>query len=414
MPFKSKSQQRFMFAKHPKIAEEFAEATPNIKKLPEHLAFGGETNPKHETIEAMENNPTAGFANGGEVENKTFLEQLADKLRGSAVTKGADDADAALHVEDSTDTVKGYADGGDVGPDQNFIMQDFNQANQPPINPWMQGAAEKAAAPMAPQPWMQQPDAGFMQQLQAGTAIPPPAPAVNPVTAAASQLHSLPQTPPSIYQGMTAQDRAAMMQKLLAQKTSPGMMASKGLAGLGDAITSAFGKSPTTALKDVTENQNKNIEQKIGVMDTERQQKLQDLEANQSQALNDPNSSLSQSMRKTLKSAGMNVPSGMSGAIMLKIAGPLGELAMKQATLAETGAYHKGELAQNAANRETKEEEYRSEHPILNWLNPVGEGTPKTPVSNPNAPGHSMPGHGVPELGSTFNGQKITGVKRIR
>ncbi len=36
-PFKSKAQQKFMFAKKPKLAKEFAEATPNIKKLPEHV-----------------------------------------------------------------------------------------------------------------------------------------------------------------------------------------------------------------------------------------------------------------------------------------------------------------------------------------------------------------------------------------
>ncbi len=35
MPFKSKAQERFMFAKHPKIAKEFAAKTPNIKALPE-------------------------------------------------------------------------------------------------------------------------------------------------------------------------------------------------------------------------------------------------------------------------------------------------------------------------------------------------------------------------------------------
>ena len=33
MPFKSKAQQRYMFAKHPEIAKEFADATPNIKQL---------------------------------------------------------------------------------------------------------------------------------------------------------------------------------------------------------------------------------------------------------------------------------------------------------------------------------------------------------------------------------------------
>lgn len=41
MPFKSKAQERFLFAKKPKVAKEFAKATKvegiNIKKLPEHV-----------------------------------------------------------------------------------------------------------------------------------------------------------------------------------------------------------------------------------------------------------------------------------------------------------------------------------------------------------------------------------------
>jgi len=39
MPFKSKAQQRLLFAKHPEIAEEFAEHTSKsaYKKLPEHV-----------------------------------------------------------------------------------------------------------------------------------------------------------------------------------------------------------------------------------------------------------------------------------------------------------------------------------------------------------------------------------------
>jgi hypothetical protein len=37
MPFKSKAQAKYMFAKHPEIAKEFADATPSIKKLPEHV-----------------------------------------------------------------------------------------------------------------------------------------------------------------------------------------------------------------------------------------------------------------------------------------------------------------------------------------------------------------------------------------
>ncbi len=552
MPFKSKAQQRFMFAKHPKMAKEFADATPDIKKLPEHLAEGGEVKPMNpikgdwEKIKALmqmqsemnqkqglkpvgqtdpyvlglpgvpmlpgmeqhmsdggevrnepgledatvsdflipalmggigskampmlkglgeagevtlgrmapkmeeagedavtafvkgiqknsngadikiygvkgpadklkalfgdeapgsvpehvlrakgilpevktinQNAPNS-YAHGGEVDNRTFLEKLADKLHGTTLSSDADEAEKALHVDDpqtSTDTVKGYADGGDVQPD------------------YMQGAAQQAAMPLTMQPWMMpQPDQQFMGQLNAGTAIPPP-PQPNAIMGASQKMQSLPSTPPNIYNGMTAEDRNALMQQLIARKSSPGMLVAKGAAGLGDAITSAFGKSPTQAMQGIRENESKDSEQRIGAMDTERQQKLQDLEAQQTQGLNDPNSTLSQSMRKTLKSAGLNVPSGMSGAIMLKIAGPLGELAMKQATLDETGMYHKGELANAEANRKTKIEEYASEHPILNMLNPVGgESTPQA-------------GHGVPELGSTFNGQKITGVRRIK
>lgn len=38
MPFKSKAQQRWMFAKKPQMAKEFAAATPNIKSLPNKVA----------------------------------------------------------------------------------------------------------------------------------------------------------------------------------------------------------------------------------------------------------------------------------------------------------------------------------------------------------------------------------------
>jgi hypothetical protein len=37
MPFKSKAQERYLFATHPKVAKEFAAATPKGAKLPEHV-----------------------------------------------------------------------------------------------------------------------------------------------------------------------------------------------------------------------------------------------------------------------------------------------------------------------------------------------------------------------------------------
>lgn len=37
MPFKSQAQRKFLFAKHPKIAKEWAEETPKGAKLPDHV-----------------------------------------------------------------------------------------------------------------------------------------------------------------------------------------------------------------------------------------------------------------------------------------------------------------------------------------------------------------------------------------
>ncbi len=37
MPFKSKKQRAFMYAKHPKLAKEFERATPKGAKLPEKV-----------------------------------------------------------------------------------------------------------------------------------------------------------------------------------------------------------------------------------------------------------------------------------------------------------------------------------------------------------------------------------------
>lgn len=37
MPFKSKAQQRYMFAVHPEMAKEWAKETPDFKSLPEKV-----------------------------------------------------------------------------------------------------------------------------------------------------------------------------------------------------------------------------------------------------------------------------------------------------------------------------------------------------------------------------------------
>ena len=83
MPFKSKAQRRYMYSQKPELAEEFEAHTPEDAKLPERVKkmyAGGETNPKKETLSAMENNPTAGFADGGEVQSpgRLFNRMISD------------------------------------------------------------------------------------------------------------------------------------------------------------------------------------------------------------------------------------------------------------------------------------------------------------------------------------------------
>lgn len=40
MPFQSKAQMRYLFAKHPTIAKEFAVKTPNMADLPDRSGRG--------------------------------------------------------------------------------------------------------------------------------------------------------------------------------------------------------------------------------------------------------------------------------------------------------------------------------------------------------------------------------------
>ncbi len=302
------------------------------------------------------------------------------------------------------EVMKGYADGGDV---MNQFLQGAPQAAAVPAD--MDNAQQLgiggAFTPPPPQPPM---DQDFMNKLQAGTAMTPPPPQAPGLSQAMQSAQNMPPTNPSIYQGISADDRAALMQQLLAQKASGGNLAMSGIAGLGDAISNSFGKGGQHAQQDVRQAQAQNVQNQIGVMDTQRQQKTQDMEAMMQQQGNDPNSPLSKSMQQTFKAAGVNVPSGMPANIMMKIAPALGEMAMKQAELMSMNQFRQGELGQKKAELENKQETYQSEHPILNFLNPVGQGMPTSPVSNPHVPA------GMPDIGQSFNGEKVVSVKRIK
>lgn len=422
MPFKSKAQQRFMFSQHPEMAKEFADHTPDIKALPEHvkkMAEGGDVtsgNPANldkgiqdatvsdgatlaalaglagaapEILEAVPemlgseagevslgaapemegmpskiqafskgvmgkgtpnemtiwgvkgdpeeiaklgygNDPASipehilrqhgilpadvvnassqeapnSFAKGGEVKEKVNSMSDIGTLKGlrDLLMKHQNGEDFEVHG--STDMPKNYADGGDVDPVA--MMTQTAAPSAMPVD------VENGMTP-PPTPNV---DQDFINKLNQGMNLPP-APIPNPIMQTGQAAQGLPPTNPNIYQDISADDRAAMLQKLLAQKSSAGSLATKGIAGLGDAITSSFGKTPTNAMGNIREQENQNINTRIGAVDTQRQQRMQDLQANLAQQENDPTSPYSQGMRQFYSQlTGKTFPSGISASMM--------------------------------------------------------------------------------------------------
>jgi hypothetical protein len=244
----------------------------------------------------------------GDNGNLKGLQNVADKEAGDSPQKLA--LGGMAHGSTDPAGAMGYADGGDV----NYMQGAGNDAAQPVDVE--NGGTGASPIPPPPNPNV---DQGFINQLNQGMNLQPaPTLGPSPISQAANAAQSIPPTQPGIYQGMTAQDRAALLQQLIAQKTSPGMLVAKGAAGIGDAITSAFGKAPTNAMGNIKANEQQNIEQRVGAMDTERQQKMQDLQAGIAQQENDPSSSYSQAMRQMIVSLTGKQPGSQSSAAMLK------------------------------------------------------------------------------------------------
>lgn len=249
-----------------------------------------------------------------------------------------------------------------------------------------------------------------------------------PESSLASVLTNINQIPPtdySMYKDITAEDRANLAQQLMKQQHSGGNLVASGLAGLGDAISNSYGGKNTTFQKDVMAGAEQNTKDRLGALDTQRTQKMQDVE-------NDPNHPMAKSMRDTLKAAGLNVPSGMPVSVMLKIAGPLGDFALKQATQAIqqqqaneaarhnkvveglTGSNQEEDLKEKYLKRRADAAEGLQRRP---WYQKAAELV--LPDSDATKEMRSQLGsdeevnHGIPDLGSTFNGGKVKKVTRI-
>lgn len=345
-----------MLAETPKVVRfskgVMGKGTPNemtiwgVKGAPEEvskLGFGADPGsiPEHildkfgipEEVDMKNMKSPTKYAEGGEVEEENkgpladseygTFQGLKNLLKGVKSEKS--DAQKASDVDpvvSSSETPKGYAGGGDV---TNAALSLLGAAGIPGLGDIGMIKNLAQSSPIMPQPQSPAVDQSFINQMNMAPngGMQPPTPPQNAqvqsapsLSQAANHIQNTASTSPDIYAGIGAPDRAALAQQLLAQKASPGNMLASGAGGLGDAITSAFGKSPTNFQNNIRNAQSQNAQQRLGIMDTERQQKMQDIQAKMAVQESDPNSPFSQGMRQFLQAQGMNVPSGMSAAML--------------------------------------------------------------------------------------------------
>lgn len=338
MPFRSQAQRGYMFANHPKMAKEFEAVTPNDAKLPYHV-------PKK-------------MAEGGEVKESSVIKKLRDIFKNKDVPMmmDTDNAEAANKVDESSDTVKGMSEGGEVN-------------NKQSDNGTLKGLAEvlrklKAGEPLPPSnpPKLNPVDfsvpASTKNYAGGGDSSMKPLdptinsnPTITSLSDMTSALNKTPDTNYDFYKDIGSKDRANLYKRLSDQQKGAGALIPQALGGIGDAISNSFGGQHNTYLKDVQGIQEKRKEGALGAFDTQRIQKQQDMQANQDAQLNDPDSPMSSSLRDSAKAVGMNVGSRMPGNIVIKLMGPMGDFALKKATIEMTGEHNKATEANAQAER---------------------------------------------------------------
>lgn len=297
-------------------------------------------------------------------QDKDYLERIAEafkgKMNGPIIPAPTLDGFAALLKQrqgGSTDTAKGYADGGEVPDD----------------------------------PTTQVPPMGQMLQ----------------------NVQQIPATNPAIYQGVNADQRAALYKQLLDQQKSTPNLAAQAVGGLGDAISNSFGGQHNTFQNDAANIAAKNTENRIGGMDTQRAQRAQDFGANQEMMMSDPSSNLSKGMQAIMKSQGINVPSGMNAKVMLQALGPLGELAYKQAMMGMQSTKNNADIANQRSERKLEAGKALESRPIVQKLRDFVSPSAETQALREEITDKSTQSHGIPDLGATFNGGKVMKVTKV-
>lgn len=284
-----------------------------------NYAFGGETNPKHETLSAMENNPTAGFADGGDV--SAVLAQLAQM----PTSPSSFDVSGGVSTTPAVN-LPPQIGGPSLAMPSAANNYSFLQPSQSPT------PAPTPAMPPTPPP----------------TPTPIPQPQTPSIGQVSQQLNSTPPTDYNFYKDISAEDRAKLYQQLTERQKSPGSMIASGLGGLGDAIARSYGGQNTNYQKDIMANQEAQKQGAVGAMDTQRQQKMQDLQGQMAMQKADPKSPVSQGYRQMFKQiTGKQPGSNMSAAMIESTFPEYAKIIDAQLTAGASRMGHEVEAAKN-------------------------------------------------------------------
>jgi hypothetical protein len=294
-----------------------------MKEEAGNYAFGGETNPKHETLSAMQNNPSAGFANGGDV--MSALQQLAapfKPLMAPAQMAGAASMNPTIQ--------------GAVGRTINSLVPGSNPMPQPETPP--QSNVDEAFINRM----FTAPNGGMAQESPAPR---PQTPSIGDMT---EKMNQTPPTDYNFYKDISSEDRAKLYQQLTQQQKSPGSMIASGLGGLGDAIARSYGGQNTNYQKDIMANQQAQKEGALGALDTQRQQKMQDLQGQMAMQKADPKSPVSQGYRQIFKQITGKQPGSNMSAAMIEATFPeYAKIIDAQLTAGASRMGHEVEAAKN-------------------------------------------------------------------
>jgi hypothetical protein len=264
-------------------------------------------------------------------------------------------------VQSSTETVRGYADGGIPDPtgavDVSQLPQFDPQAGMPP------------PAPM-PTPQPQSP-------------VSAPSPLSGYITGQKAQLNQY-----------GPEQQMAVQRDILKRQNSPGSLVGQGLAGMGDALMQGVARAGNPGfLAGVQNRQNQQGQMQIEGMKNAREANLSNISEQMKLTAKDPTSPLSRSAQSananTLNKLGLSrseisqlpadlIPGIVSGQISLKEA---------QAKIAEAQLYHQLMGSQATAKLAQQKEEFETANPIKTFIAKHFGGS-QTPAT---APGDSGP-----------------------